>query len=452
MNDKNKVLDAFGEIDAEYLKEHIKYKKRPCDFLKSNLPIIAPATAAAIVISVAVPFFVKENKQPDADTLPGFFDTDETGGFPDIERHVTYSQLSGVAKESEYDTLPADGEIRLSEELKSVLSSGDNADSLYAVSVNYTSSKFIECSSDPVMAEKAEDIFKVYEEQIAAVKEVFAEKMEEHRKKLEAVIEEEKQGTKDIIDEYKEKISEITEKYNPSLKEIEEKYPDDYEDRPEYKEILEKMFGEIQTEGAIFDQKFKENTDSRGDEIKEWMDESSKISREYIESMQKISKERLEALMESNKNSVDFDSSDFIDSWFESDAYQKYREEVEKDINGDSEADPEKYFRQWFEEYRQKTYKEVRGRITKEVYGIDDESTVCAYFDEMNVDYSLLTVKTLSEDDIVIDDNDRIITFMTQEQIENFTAPETIGIDLELAPNDWQDEDSDSIVYSKIRG
>ena len=230
MNDKNKVLDAFGEIDAEYLKEHIKYKKRLCDFLKSNLPIIASATAAAIVISVAVPFFVKENKQPDADTLPGFFDTDETGGFPDIERHVTYSQLSGVAKESEYDTLPADGEIRLSEELKSVLSSGDNADSLYAVSVNYTSSKFIECSSDPVMAEKAEDIFKVYEEQIAAVKEVFAEKMEEHRKKLEAVIEEEKQGTKDIIDEYKEKISEITEKYNPGLKEIEEKYPDDYED------------------------------------------------------------------------------------------------------------------------------------------------------------------------------------------------------------------------------
>ncbi len=41
---------------------------------------------------------------------------------------------------------------------------------------------------------------------------------------------------------------------------------------------------------------------------------------------------------------------------------------------------------------------------------------------------------------------------MTQEQIGNFTAPETIGIDLELAPNDWQDEDSDSVVYSKIRG
>lgn len=464
MNDKNKFVDAIGEIDTKYLKEHIEYKKRQRDFFKSNLPIIASATAAAIVISIAIPLFVKENNQPNADTLHGFFDTDETGDKSGVEHYVLYSQLSGIAKDPEYDTLPADGEVRLSEELKSVLSSGENADSLFAVSVNYTSSKFIECSSDPVMAEKADDVLKNYEEQMAAVRENFAKQLEEHNKKLESIFANQADEISKMMNDNMNKFQEIFEKYNPYLKEIEEKNPDDYEGRSEYKEILKKMFDEInkaKNEGLGFDQIMSESREKRRKEYEKWQEELSKLRQEYFESVRKIGDERANELRESLENGMFdialgssnswFDPSDIVDSWFESDSYQKYREEVEKDINGDSDADPEKYFRQWFEEYRQQTYKEARGRITKEVYGIDDESTVCSHLDKMNVDYSWLTVKTVSGDDIVTNDNDHIITFMTQEQIENFNAPETIGIDLELAPNDWQDEDSDSVVYSKIR-
>ena len=38
-----------------------------------------------------------------------------------------------------------------------------------------------------------------------------------------------------------------------------------------------------------------------------------------------------------------------------------------------------------------------------------------------------------------------------KEQIESFDVPETVGVELDLAPFDWQDEDSDGIVYSLQR-
>ncbi|MBQ2826190.1 MAG: hypothetical protein IJF13_03105 [Clostridia bacterium] len=439
MSDRNRFIDLMGDIDPELLREHIEYKKRP-SFIRM-LPSAVSAAAVILAAVIAIPFFIS---RPDSSYPPDSSDQVTTAVEP-VERLVLYSELSGVPAYDEDYTLPADGEVRIGGELEAALASDVAPDAAYALVLRVGSSEYLNNISNPILAEKANKIMSINEEEIAVFKEKFMAEAAAH---LRIITEADFEYRKNIGNggSVREGINKINEKYDEIIK--------------------SHMLGEISNDElnkamqAKYDElsALTENYLTAHKEFQaQYFSHLEKLDLVYLQYINSLKDGLASAYGEYNSDIYQildkyFGGDNIYGLWASSREYQQYWAALENRENGIAvEADPESLVRSWLEEYDQTLTKKMRNIIDWKVFSVDTNGMVTKHLSDSGIDYSLLAVKTVSEENIVTNDTDCVIAIMTKEQIETFNAPETVGVELDLAPFDWQDEDSDGIVYSLQR-
>ncbi len=434
MSDRNRFIDLMGDIDPELLREHIEYKKRP-SFIRM-LPSAVSAAAVILAAVIAIPFFIS---RPDTSYPPDTSDQVTTAAEP-VERLVLYSELSGVPAYDEDYIPPADGEVRIGSELESALNTDTDSDVAFALVLKSGSSEYLNSLSDPDLLQTASEMLSINDERMAEFKEKFISEALEHLRTM-------------TEGDYKYKNSGYDGSISDGIKKIREKY-DSIVDQYRIGEIGYQEFDDAMT-------RYINDIDNYISEYKSarlmYFEQQEKLDLLYEEYATSLRDELVSAYGDNNSSiywalDISFRGVDIYGIWRSSRECQQYWDALEKRENGiATEVDMEYLVRSWLEEYNQNFTKKMRTVIDRYVFNDNVTNTVTKTLTDSGIDYSFLEVKTVSEENIVTNDTDCVIAIMTKEQIEAFNAPETVGVELDLAPFDWQDEDSDGIVYSLQR-
>ena len=438
MSERDRFLDAMGDIDQELLREHIEYKKKMS--LGRMIPAAVSAAAVILAVGVAIPFLT-----PRHDTIPQPDTTDDgTTAVEPVERLVLYSELSGVPAYDENYTPPADGEVRIGSELESALNADTDSDVAFALVLKSGSSEYLNSLSDPELMKTADEMLSINEERMAAFKEKFISEALEHLRTM-------------TEGDYKYKTSGYDGSISDGIEKIKEKYSDIVDlhrkgeiDYQEFDDAMTRYINDIDTY-------INEYKAARTEFQMEYFEQHGKLDLLYEEYAMSIRDELVSVYGDNNSSiywafDISFRGVDIYGTWRSSRECQQYWDALEKRENGiATEVDMESLVRSWLEEYSQNFTKKMRAVIDRYVFNNNVTHTVTKTLTDSGINYSFLEVKTVSEENIVTNDTDCVIAIMTKEQIESFDVPETVGVELDLAPYDWQDEDSDGVVYSLQR-
>jgi len=438
MSDRNRFIDLMGDIDPELLRAHIEYKKRP-SFIRM-LPSAVSAAAVILAAVIAIPFFIS---RPDSSYPPDTSDQVTTAAEP-VERLVLYSELSGVPAYDEDYIPPADGEVRIGSELESALNEDTDSEVAFALVLKSGSTEYLNSLSDPDLVQTASEMLSINEERMAEFKEKFISEALEHLRTM-------------TEGDYKYKNSGYDGSISDGIEKIKEKYSDIVDlhrigeiDYQEFDDAMTRYINDIDTY-------INEYKAARTEFQMEYFEQQGKLDLLYEEYAMSIRDELVSVYGDNNSSiywafDISFRGVDIYGLWCSSRECQQYRDALEKRENGiATEVDMESLVRSWLEEYSQNFTKKMRTVIDRYVFNNNVTHTVTKTLTDSGIDYSFLEVKTVSEENIVTNDTDCVIAIMTKEQIESFDVPETVGVELDLAPFDWQDEDSDGIVYSLQR-
>ena len=362
-------------------------------------------------------------------------------GYPQNRgRLVLYSELSGVPAYDEDYIPPADGEVRIGSELESALNTDTDSDVAFALVLKSGSSEYLNSLSDPDLLQTASEMLSINDERMAEFKEKFISEALEHLRTM-------------TEGDYKYKNSGYDGSISDGIKKIREKY-DSIVDQYRIGEIGYQEFDDAMT-------RYINDIDNYISEYKSarlmYFEQQEKLDLLYEEYATSLRDELVSAYGDNNSSiywalDISFRGVDIYGIWRSSRECQQYWDALEKRENGiATEVDMEYLVRSWLEEYNQNFTKKMRTVIDRYVFNDNVTNTVTKTLTDSGIDYSFLEVKTVSEENIVTNDTDCVIAIMTKEQIEAFNAPETVGVELDLAPFDWQDEDSDGIVYSLQR-